>query len=256
MKRFIAAALLCSLAMLSACKTDQGLLKPYDSLNGKRAAREARLSTAAAAAIAANRVPEALARYERLHKDRPRDETVAVNYAQLLRKTGDADGARDVLKPFMFGPDGREKGDAAPTTKNEYAAVLIAEGDFRGAENILNSVLEDKKAAAVGHDAHNLMGVALDAQGQHKEAEQMFRLALDGWTGDPSSVMNNLGLCLAAEGMFDESLTTLRQALIMAPDKEEIARNIKVVTDLRDRVVKKPAPAAKKIVKAKKKKKS
>ena len=49
--------------------------------------------------------------------------------------------------------------------------------------------------------------------------------------------MNNLGLCLAAQGMFDESLTMLRQALIKAPHKQEIARNIVMVDNLRKALV-------------------
>ena len=116
---------------------------------------------------------------------------------------------------------------------NEYAAASIETGDYDLAENLLNKVLEDKKAAPFHADAFNLLGIALDAKGQHKEAEQSYRQALDGWKGDPTSVMNNLGLCLASQGMFDESLTTLRKALIKAPHKEEIARNIKMVSDLR-----------------------
>ena len=45
--------------------------------------------------------------------------------------------------------------------------------------------------------------------------------------------MNNLAVCLASQGMFDESLTTLRQALVMAPRKQEIANNIQMVSELR-----------------------
>jgi Tfp pilus assembly protein PilF len=65
----------------------------------------------------------------------------------------------------------------------------------------------------------------------------MFRQALDGWKGDPTSVMNNLGLCVASEGKFDEALDQLRRALVIAPQKEEIARNIVLVEGLRDKVV-------------------
>jgi tetratricopeptide (TPR) repeat protein len=252
-QRFITALAISSLALLSACKTDVGLAKPIDSLMGKREATEARLSTAAAAAIAQGRAQEALARYEELYNGHARSAEVAVNYAQLLRKTGKIDRAEEVLKPFVRGrnSDVRRAGFDG-MVYNEYAAILIAKGDFAGAESILNGVLEDAKAGEFHHDARNLMGVSLDARGQHKEAEQMFRLALDGWQGNPSSVMNNLGLCLASEGMFDESLDTLRRALILAPDKEEIAKNIQIVTALRDKVVKKPSAAPVKKVPAKK----
>ena len=119
----------------------------------------------------------------------------------------------------------------------EYAASHIALGDFAKGEETLNRVLENSKAAPWHNDAYNLMGVSMDAQGEHKEAEQLFRMALDGWQGDPSSVMNNLGLSLAAVGRFDESLDILRKALVMSPAKSEIARNIQIISDLRGAVI-------------------
>ena len=82
---------------------------------------------------------------------------------------------------------------------------------MRWRKTALNQVLEDKKTARFHADAYNLLGLVLDAKNQHKEAEQNYRQALDGWKGDPTSVMNNLGLCLAAQGQFDESLMMLRQ---------------------------------------------
>jgi Flp pilus assembly protein TadD len=235
-QRFLIAALAASsLALLTACQTDNLLAKPVDSMTGMHDAREARLNTAAATAIARGQTREALVKYAELHDAHKNDPLIAVNYAQLLRKTGDPAQAKKVLAPFM-------SDSASPMVRNEYAAALIATGDFAEAEKTLNAVLEDSKDAAYHNDARDLMGISLDARGQHREAEQMFRLALDGWKGNPSSVMNNLGLCLASEGMFDESLDTLRRALILAPDKEEIAKNIQIVTDLRARIVKTPAP--------------
>ena len=47
--------------------------------------------------------------------------------------------------------------------------------------------------------------------------------------------MNNLALCLANQGMFDESLDTLRQALVMAPDKQEVEVRARAC-DLRERI--------------------
>jgi Flp pilus assembly protein TadD len=228
-KSFCLAVLSC--AALAACQTDTYMTKPIDSMMGNHDAREARLSTAAAEAMRLGKTSEALAQYETLYRHSSRDKGTALNYAQLLRKTGSAARAAEVLAPYA------ERNDD-PVIMNEYAADKIALGDFAEAEKILNAVLEDQKAVAVRHDTYDLMGIALDAEGRHKEAEQMFRLALDGWRGDATSVMNNLGLCLAAEGMFDDSLLTLRKALIMAPQKEEIARNIEIVSDLRSKVVK------------------
>lgn len=254
MKRAALALLLATLAALPAC-SPKSKLEPFDSMSGRKAASEARMATAASAAFAEGRTAEALAKYERLYKKQVGfDADVSLNYAQLLRKSGRSEEALKVLQPFVEKRRGKLRDNTDAVILNEYAAIKIALGDFERAEEVLNIVLQDKNAADVHGDTQNLMGVSLDARGRHTEAERMFRMALDGWRGDPTSVMNNLALCLSAQGAFDESLTILRKALIIAPKKEEIARNIEIIEALRDKVVRKapvPAPAP-----AKKKKKS
>lgn len=244
------AVLLAALAVLPACGPKSPLMKPVDSMSGRKAATEARMATAASAAFKEGRTAEALAKYERLYKKQVGfNADVSLNYAQLLRKSGRAEEALDVLRPFVEKRRGKLRDGTGPMILNEYASIKIALGDFARAEEVLDTVLEDKNAAEFHRDAKNLMGVSLDARGQHVEAERMFRMALDGWKGDPTSVMNNLALCLSAQGAFDESLTILRKALVIAPQKEEIARNIEIIEALRDKIVKKappPSPAKKK----------
>lgn len=236
--------LLASLALSTACTLSQRSLitKPIDSMMGNRGETEERLATAAAAAIAAGETGEALAKYQALYAHRPRDESVALNYAQLLRQSGKIDQAQDILKPFVATRVGALKKDVNPLLLNEYAAILIAQGAVEEAEAMLDRMMDDPRAEKIRSDTTHLLGIALDAQGRHKEAEKMFRAALGGWKGNPSTVMNNLGLCLAAESLFDESLLTLRRALVMAPDKREIAGNIQLVEHLRAAVIAK-APA-------------
>jgi Flp pilus assembly protein TadD len=243
-----------SLAVLLAvtgCKTTSTPIagKAIDSMAGKHDATEERLSTAASHAMAEGRTEEALANYERIYKQpvaevftspNYRNEDAALNYAQLLRKTGKAQRALEVLSPVVEKRSGRLKDRVDPIVLNEYAAIQIDLGNLEKAEKILNTVLEDQKDKAFHADAYNLLGVSLDARGRHKEAEQYFRQALDGWKGDKTSVMNNLAISLASQGMFDESLRTLRQALVAAPHKKEIAQNIQMVSDLKDSVVAKP----------------
>jgi len=227
--------------MLSGCvaaTNDAGAGAPVDSMLGKKAMTERRLATAAIDAIAEGKANEALVHYEKLYKRSFKNADVSLNYAQLLRKAGRVDEAVAVLKPFAA-KEGGLMTDTPPLAmiKTEYAAALIAQGDFAGAQRLLDTVLASPEAAEFHPDASHLAGVALDAQGHHKAAEKLFRQALDGWKGDPTSVMNNLALNLASQGLFDESLTTLRRAQVMAPDKTEIAQNIEIVNDLRHAVV-------------------
>lgn len=245
--RFI--ALSATALLLAACvvsPNDRDVGDPIDSLSGQKAATERRLATAATDAMAAGKTQEALVSYEKLYQRDSRNPDVAVNYAQLLRRTGKADQALKILAPYA---KGERKGSArAPLAmlKNEYAAAQIETGKFAEAYSTLEVVLNDSTLADFHPDASHLAGVALDAQGQHKAAERMFRQALDGWKGDPTSVMNNLGLNLASQGLFDEALTTLRRAQIMAPEKTEIARNVQIVSELRDAVVPKAPVSLKK----------
>lgn len=226
--------LLAACLALSGCQHTSG--NPVDSLQGHKAAREKRLATAASEAIASGKTTEALTLYAKRHKEAPKDKEVSLNYAQLLRKTGSADKALAVLAPFVT--KGKELNrHADPLLLTEYAAAEIALGKFATAEDILDTVLKNDGAEELHADAYNLMGVALDAQGRHADAENMYGRSLQIIGGAPSSVMNNLGLCLANQGRLDESLTMLRKAILISPDKQDIARNIKMVEDLRAAVV-------------------
>ena len=238
------------LLIISGCKTTETPIvgKALDSLTGNHDAAKDRLSTAAANAIAEGKTNEALIIYERLYtkthtgfflSDDVTNRDIAINYAQLLRRTGKVQRALDILAPFMKNHGSRswQNYKPDPIVLNEYAAGNIEIGKFKRAEKLLRQVLKDEDAVTSYADAYNLLGIILDANGQHKEAEQSFKQALNNWKGDKTSVMNNLGLCLASQGMFDESLMTLRQALVIAPQKQEIASNIQMVTGLRKSVV-------------------
>lgn len=230
-------AMMLALAVLAlpGCKASKAPVvgEMINGLTGMPNEAEARLRTAAHSAMAQGRTDEALGFYAKLHDRQPKDAEAALNYAQLLRRIGKTEKAVEVLEPFVIARYAAVRDNALPAVVNEYAAANTELGKLELAETALNHVLEDKTAEEYHNDAYNLMGVVMDAKGQHKEAEEYFREALDGWKGDPSSVMNNLGLNLAAQGMFDQSLSVLRQALIKAPKKTEIAKNIQLVSDLR-----------------------
>lgn len=239
---FLLAAFLLSLLGVTACANHQTSTAPIvgkavNSLTGMHDETVSRLSTEANNAVAEGKTNEALVSYSKLYKSNRRNEDVALNYAQLLRKTGKPKEALKILSRFVTDADDEIRAKAKPILLNEYAAANIETGNYSRAEEALNKVLEDENADSFHPDADNLLGLVLDAQNKHKEAEEYYRQALDSWKGDRSAVMNNLGLCLASQGRFDESLTTLRQALILAPHNEEIARNVEMVTKLRNAVV-------------------
>ncbi|MBI1216361.1 MAG: tetratricopeptide repeat protein [Alphaproteobacteria bacterium] len=238
-------AVLLALGGCTNIKPNTDIAKVGDSLSGDYKETDAHLKTAAADAMAGGHTKEALELYKKLHERHKRDMSISIGYAQMLRKTGDAEQAAFLLTPYTLPPadkDGKPVAAPAldPQLANELAADQIALGKFDDAHALLAPMLDAQTENPWRGESANLMGVVLDAQGDHKGAEKLFRVALDGWKGDKTSVMNNLALCLASQGMFDQSLTTLRQALVMSPDNTAIARNIQIVSDLRKNVVPKP----------------
>jgi len=238
---------------LSACKTDEDLTlkSPVNSLRGMREETNAHDMRAAEDALAAGNTRDALELFRVMHKKKPNNPVFALRFAQLLRKSDKAKQAVVILAPFTLDANGEPLKSAPPELLLELAAADIALGDFGAGEKPLRLVLDDPANSIYFPEAYNLMGVVLDARGAHKDAEDMFQLALAGWKGNPASVMNNLALSLASQGLFDQSLATLRKALVIAPDKQEVARNIQIVTDLRDCVVTKAVvvKTVKKVVK-------
>lgn len=226
------------LLLTSACEPLPPSGKALDSMSGQKTLTQQRLKTSASEAIAAGRAQEAAEHFEKLYLKNNKSANIALNYAQALRKTGKAQRAVVILAPFV-----EKKSKIDPVMALEFASASVEIGNDERAMAVAEKVLADPKAADLHPNMNNIVGIVLDGQGRHKEAETAYRAALEGWEGDATSVMNNLALCLVSQGLFDDALTTLRQALIANPDRAEIARNIEIVSELRKSVL--PAPGSK-----------
>ena len=155
----------------------------------------------------------------------------AVSFVHLLRRDGQAQESLRVANIAL------KRKDADARLITEMAAAHIALGQFETAEDKAGKILSQPELKTLHPEAAHLMGIAVDAQGRHKDAEIFLRQALDGWTNDPAPVMNNLGLNLASQAKFDEALNTLRRALLLSPERAEIAENITIVSALRNKFV-------------------
>ena len=176
-----------------------------------------------AAENAAMEKTPSLAAAEREYNKDSKNAANAVHYAAALREEGYANRASVVLEPFANEPK------ALPGVKSEYAAIQLALGNNEAAERYAQkAVLQDPQDFRAFH----YLGIALDAQGKHPEAERAFRKALDHWEGDPTTVMNNLALNLASQEYLDEASEILQKAQAIAPDRVEIERNLRIVTAL------------------------
>jgi len=216
-------------------------LDPVDNLTGKTKEANIRLETKAQTAINEGRSNEALKAYENLFKRSPvLTEEILVNYSQLLRHSGNPKTAINIIDKYAIKDDGTLAKPFTTATLNELASNYIEDGQFEKAVDIASKIIDNPALFDFHASSYNILGIAFDAQGQHEIAEGNFRKALSGWKGDSTSVKNNLALCLASQGKFDEALMFLREALIAAPNKDEIAKNIEIISSIRESVIAKP----------------
>jgi Flp pilus assembly protein TadD len=166
---------------------------------------------------------ESLAVLENAYKRDSENGDLGTRYGRALREAGRLQRSAIVLAPFA------DDGKKFPQAKIEYAATEAAMGNYDSAEDYARAALT---LTPDNPHAHHILGVALDAQRKHEEAEKEFRTALEHWEGDPAPVLNNLGLNLASQGYIDEALDTLRTAAATAPNREEIERNLRIVSAL------------------------
>ncbi len=152
-------------------------------------------------------------------------------YAAALRRAGFANRAAVVLGPFAGRPE------ASPEVKTEFAAIQLELGRYRQAEEqaaaVARAAAQDGDEVAGAPRAYHILGLALEAQGRHAEAERAFRRALEVWEGDPVPVMNNLALNLAAQGQAAQARDILLEAQSSgSAPRPEVARNLRIVETL------------------------
>lgn len=201
---------------LGACQTTTAAQARQDQVS-------AALGRAADQASSKGETAQSLTLLEHIYERDSGNAEAALKYAAALREAGRLNRAAMVLAPFAQG----DKGDSGINT--EYAAIQAAMGDYLTAEtHARQAILQNPDSA----EAYHVLGIALDAQGQNKPAEEAFRKALEGWEGDPTPVLNNLGLNLASQGFIDEAIDTLRKAAALSPTRTEIERNLRIVSAL------------------------
>lgn len=167
---------------------------------------------------------ESFSTIERLYLASPNDELTAARYAKVLRESGDIKKAKTVLDKIT-------KGGAPTLAFTEAAALSLETGNFETAESSARKAI---KADEGNYRAWHILGISLDAQQKHPEAQVAFEKALSIWKGDAVPVMNNLALNLAAQGQTDKALAMLQEAKKKDPDRVEIERNIRIIRTLNE----------------------
>jgi Flp pilus assembly protein TadD len=219
---FILLGLSASLLALTACGTSQNA----NVSNKPEASRvNAILERAARDAKAAGNKAEAAVLLEQIYDKNPKDPAIATAFAQALREDEQLNRARQVLAPHTDGKD------AFPDAVTELAMVQLALGQYKEAELTARNAVElDPNSGR----AYLALGTALDAQNYHEQAEVAFRRGLDKWKGDPAPILNNLALNLASQNKLDQALDMLYKAKEISPGRQEIERNIRIISTLKE----------------------
>ena len=208
--------ILAASASLAACQTASSV--------SDDAKLDSVMAQAAAHAQMQGQTQQSLAMLEQLYKRNSSDPDVALKYAHALRQNGYANRAALILGPFV-----KDKDLDNAALAIEYASIQAAMGNYTESENAARKAV---LLAPESGKAYHVLGIALDAQGFHEPAHTAFEKGLNYWQGDPSPILNNLGLNLAAQGFLDEAIETLRKALDTAPNRREIERNLRIVSAL------------------------
>lgn len=252
MKNKFLYATTCLIAAVSLGACEPGVVKhemEYSkaSMSGFTQTTNERLDSAAKQAVRSGNITEAYHHYEKLYQNDSRNPEVALSFAQVLRQMNKAERAIIVLSPYVKieeKKDGTFVTAENPDILLEYAASSLAVGRYDRAEMLLQELLRTPEGLELAPQAHNLIGISLDARGMHEGAEPYYRQAMELWIGDAVNPMNNLGLNLAHQGYFDEGLTVLRQALVLEPDNQKVAANIDLVADIKASVAGNKKPIA------------
>ncbi len=212
---------LCIAASLSlaACQTASSV----DAETVRTSKIDSVLERAASNAASRGETSSSLAILEKMYKRNSSDPAAAMRYARALREADYLNRSAMVLSPYAHD----EK--SSVEIKTEFTAIQLALGHYKAAEEFAQkAIIQDPES----YQAFHHLGIALDAQGMHKEAERAFRKGLDYWQGDPTSIMNNLALNLTAQGFLDEASEILQKAAALSPEREEIERNLRIITAL------------------------
>lgn len=206
--RFLLVTVLSSAVM--SCQTvpsEYGYGDPVKPLTTEERVQNAVRSAALEASKGSGDLAQAVTAAETVYRHDPKDPEAAFIYASALRKAGLIEQAQLVLKPFAISPT-----DANEDVLVEYAKIKLQSGDLKGAELFSQEALVLNPDSA---DAHNILGVAVDAQGYHQAAENHFRTALKNVAGDVSlraAISNNLALSLLAQKKYGEAESLLNGA--------------------------------------------
>src|SRR5436305_5002131 len=111
--------------------------------------------------------------------------------------------------------------NVTPARAIEMAGTLFSQGKFGQAEKVCRQVIEARPGSA---DAHNILGVTLNALGRGVEGVEMLRRAIK-LEPKAANVHANLGEVLRQQGQTDEAAKALEDAVKLEPNNAQALNN-------------------------------
>jgi tetratricopeptide (TPR) repeat protein len=115
--------------------------------------------------------------------------------------------------------------NVTPEKAIEMAGKLFSEGKYRQAERVCRQIIDSRPGQA---DAHNILGVTLNALGDGKEAVASIKRAIKLAPNAPS-YHANLGEVLRQLGRVDEAGIALREAVKLDPKNAQALNNLGII---------------------------
>lgn len=115
--------------------------------------------------------------------------------------------------------------NVTPAKAIEMAGKLYSDGKYRQAERVCRQIIDSRPGQA---DAHNILGVALNALGDGKEAVASLKRAIK-LSPNAASYHANLGEVLRQMGRVDDAAIALRQAVKLDPKNAQALNNLGII---------------------------
>ena len=206
----------CLGALLAGCAHEAEPVQKSDAVIDEMSRR------AALAAESTHDYEAAAGNWNILYQRHPDDPALALNLARDLREAGKLQNAIDVMNGFVdhHGP--------SDTMLAELGKDYLAADRFGLAERTLRQA-----ATLAPGDWHILsaLGVTLDYQGNHAEAQDTYRRALV-LSPDNPVLLNNLGLSQAQSGRLADALSTLKRAVDQPAATAQVRQNLALIQAL------------------------
>jgi tetratricopeptide (TPR) repeat protein len=145
------------------------------------------------------------------------------NSRTAAARTADASAATGLDQTIARAQQGRVT--ITPARAVQMAAKLYSEGKYVQAERVCRQIIQARPGNA---DAHNILGVTLQALGNGKDAVAELKRAIK-LAPDAASIHANLGEVLRQNGKLDEAAKSLEKAIEIDPKNAQALNNLGII---------------------------